>query len=129
MYLYKITYEDLTYFGSSSYKNRFNNHKRDWRYYNENKVFKKPITFTSSYIIFDKAYATDGNLKKVHFTIIENLDALVDRQTCVARELELIRNNPCVNLIGKGKGCVRNYYKTLLQKLSQKSLNQQGQTS
>lgn len=121
MYLYKITYEDMTYYGSSSYYNRFSNHKRDWKYYNEKKIFgTKPITFTSSYIIFDKAYAKDGNLKKVRFTIIENLDALVNRQTCVLRELELIRNNPCVNLIGKGKGCIRNYYK---------SLNQQGQTS
>jgi len=120
MYLYKITYEDLTYFGSSSYKGRFSNHKRDWKYYNENKVFQIPITFCSSYIIFDKAYAKDGNLKKVNFTIIENLDELVNRQTCVARELELIRNNPCVNLVGKGKGSIRNYYK---------SLNQQSQTS
>lgn len=120
MYLYKITYEGLTYYGSSSYYNRFSNHKRDWKYYNENKVFKKPVTFTSSYIIFDKAYAKDGNLKKVFFTRIEDFDALVDRPTCLARELELIRNNPCVNLIGKGKGCVRNYYK---------SLNQPHQTS
>ena len=115
MYLYKITYEDLTYFGSSSYYNRFSNHKRDWKYYKEKKAFgnKKPINFTSSYIIFDKAYATDGNLKKVRFDIIENLDALVNRQNCVARELELIRNNPCVNLIGKGRGCVKNYYQSL----------------
>ena len=115
MYLYKITYEDLTYYGSSSYKYRFKNHKRDWKYYKEKKSFgnKKPIRFTSVYIIFDKAYATDGNLKKVRFDIIENLDALVNRQNCVARELELIRNNPCVNLIGKGRGCVKNYYQSL----------------
>lgn len=120
LYIYKITYEGLTYFGSSSYKNRFANHKRDWKYYNQNKVFKKPMTFTSSYIIFDKAYENDGNLKKVAFNHIEDFDALVDRKTCIAKELELIRNNECVNLIGKGKGCIKNYYN---------SLNQQGQTS
>ena len=122
LYTYKITYEGLTYFGSSSYKNRFSNHKRDWKYYNENKVFQnqKPISFTSSYIIFDKAYENDGNIEKVSFTHIEDFDALVDRKTCIAKELELIQNNECVNLVGKGKGCVRNYYN---------SLNQSDQTS
>ena len=109
----------MTYYGSSSYKDRFSNHKRDWKYYKSGKRFKKPITFTTSFIIFDKAYENDGNLEKVNFTIIEDFDALVDRQTCVARELELIRNNPCVNLVGKGTGTLRNYYK---------SLNQVGQT-
>ena len=100
LYIYKVTYGDMTYYGSSSYKGRFSNHKRDWKYYNNG----EKRLYTTVFKIFDKAYENDGDLKKVAFTHIEDFDALVDRQTCVAREMNYIRNNECINLMGKGKG-------------------------
>jgi hypothetical protein len=95
----------MTYYGSSSYKGRFSNHKRDWRYYNNG----EKRLYTTVFKIFDKAYENDGSLEKVAFTHLEDFDALVNRQTCVAKEMHYIRNNPCVNLYGKGKGIMKTH--------------------
>jgi len=90
-YIYKISYKDLNYYGSSKYKNRFIGHKSDYKSWKEGKA----DLYVSSFKLFEEA---EKNNEQPTFEVLGCFYKPFCNECMRKEEQKYIDGNECVNI-------------------------------